>query len=466
MNVPINKIGDFETEHNTLKYRQPLKEFNTTEFAEIERALKKKAKELEKYPYYLNPFDIETINSFVVLYYDVKHFYRFDVIRQLDFKDKLILFTSLIEIMKHKEVNILWNRHNFLFDVEEKEFRVILYETEAMKIHQEVDRFKETKNLILMSLTTLNEIYAKPKRTDFIDQDDNIIKFAETILKIDNESDLEDYIETMRLEYEYKDVNVSDDKKEKKGKKKDTSAIKIKKKQPVQSRPNNKKNQKKNDLLSKRNILIAVGLLLALLLNTVLPNLDKGKEKEDEGVEVTNTVPVVANSESEDTEEATEDREYSSEEANKLLEAYRSTLHNDHEKALSILQEIGYNKLNNADQEVMLRIYEDNKQYTHVIQLAPERAMDIVNELIASDDKDSIYEIYNNLQSPNPYVSFEVFYFNRNWEEMIKLKDQVELNGRKEQQIFDGYINLKQYDNAEQFANEVGNPDLLKQIPE
>lgn len=476
MNVPINKNGNLEKEHNTLKYSQPLKDYNTTDITEIERALKKKAKELERYPYYLNPFDIQTLNSFVVLYYDVKHFYRFDVIRQLEFKDKLILFTSLIEIMKNKEVKILWDRFNFLLDLEEREFRVILYETEALKIHQEADNFKETKNLILMSLTTLNIIYGKPKRTDFINQDDEIIKFAETILKIDNEADLEDYIETMRLEYEYKDVDeTQDDTKEKKKKKKkknsnnDTSAIKIKKKAPVQTKARNNQNKKKNPLLNKTNILIAVGLLVALILNNVLPKLEEGSAKEQDNIEDSTPVSVAreteTNSDSDNKDKNIKNRTYTSEESSKLLEAYRNTLHNEHEKALKILEEIGYNNLNIEDQEVMLGIYEQNKQFTHVIKLAPERAKDIINDLVASDDKDTIYAIYDNLDTPNPYVSFEVFYFEGNWEELVKLKDQVDLNGRKEQQIFDGYLNLEQYDNAKVFANEVGNPDLIRQIP-
>lgn len=454
MNIPINLIGNFEIEHNTLKYRQPIKEFATSEISEIERSIKKRAKELEKYPYYLNPFDIQTLNSFVALYYDVKHFNRFDVIRQLDFKDKLILFTSLIEIMKNKDVKILWERHNFLLDLEEREFRVILYETDTLQIHDETDPFEATKNLILMSLTTLNMIYAKPKRTDFIDQDEDIIKFAETILKIDDERDLEDYIESMRLEYEYMET----DNKESSNQPKKKAPVKIKKPKTKKKQTNNQKQQqKKNDILSKRNILIAVGLLVALILNTI----DLGGANTDkENVSATGSVAGI----NEDSEDNTfKDKTYNQNESELILEAYRSTLVGKHKEALNLLEEIGFTNLNEEDQEVMLRVYEDNEQYAHVIELAPERAKEIVNELVALDEREKIYNIHENVS--NPYVAFEVHYFDREWEKLLTYKDSVDLNGRKEEQIFNAFMQLQKYDEAEKFAKDVGNPDLIKQLP-
>lgn len=148
----------------------------------------------------------------------------------------------------------------------------------------------------------------------------------------------------------------------------------------------------------------------------------------------------------------------------KILTAYRLFMTGDNKKALAILEEIGYNNLNKADQKIMLSIYEKDENYVKVIELNPANAETIVNTLIAEDKIDKVREIHEQLNIDNPYVSFEIAYIDRNWEKLLEYKDKVRLNGRKETQIIEAYIGLQMYDEAKKFAESVGNPDLLKMI--
>lgn len=42
----------------------------------------------------------------------------------------------------------------------------------------------------------------------------------------------------------------------------------------------------------------------------------------------------------------------------------------------------------------------------------------------------------------------------------------MKINGHKETQIMDAYIGLQQYDKAIKFAEERGNPELIKRVEE
>src|SRR5690606_23007680 len=73
------------------------------------------------------------------------------------------------------------------------------------------------------------------------------------------------------------------------------------------------------------------------------------------------------------------DKEYTKEQEDLLLEAYRSTLLGNHDHAIKILEHMGYTNLSDTDRKIMLNVFEANEQYAHVIVLDPSRAKDIVN---------------------------------------------------------------------------------------
>ncbi|UOB61324.1 hypothetical protein MRQ03_02995, partial (plasmid) [Bacillus thuringiensis] len=81
--------------------------------------------------------------------------------------------------------------------------KVVIYETTDLKIYDIKDSLIGVKELILLSLTKLTQIYGKPRRTDFIDPSDEIIQFAETLLQIDDLEDLDHFVNTKMIQSEH-----------------------------------------------------------------------------------------------------------------------------------------------------------------------------------------------------------------------------------------------------------------------
>lgn len=459
----INKTATIEIENDLIKYRVPLIEYETENIEEIKKDIKRKVAEIEDENYFLTPFKVEIINSSVIYYYDVVNYKSFLYIRQLDFKEKLKYFASLIEIAKRTEkTKVTWVKENFVLDPYEERFKAITYETDFVKMKEKTKVLEGLKELILISLTNLDSIIGKPRRTNFIDQDDDVIQFAETILlKINNIEDLDSFIQTKIIEYEYEKNPKKTQQMENKKKKKslvEFSMPKKKKKTNVSYQPPKKKNSRftKKDIITFS--VLGVVFVLALFFRFSM-NGETDSVNDDIGTVITHDNNSVQSDGYINVEEIGE-----SENDYKILTAYRLFMTGDNKKALAILEEIGYNNLNKADQKIMLSIYEKDENYVKVIELNPVNAETIVNTLIAEDKIDKVREIHEQLKIDNPYVSFEIAYIDRNWEKLLEYKDKVRLNGRKETQIIEAYIGLQMYDEAKKFAESVGNPDLLKMI--
>lgn len=467
----INKNGNIEVEHNIIRYRIPLTEFNTEDINDFEQDIKRKEHELKHNPLFLRPFQIEFINASVVYYYDVTSFKSFLSIRALDFKEKLKYFASLIEIAKTEGTVITWDKNNFVLDEYEETIKAIIYETDLMKIHEKTDAFEGLKELILISLTNLDSILTKPRKVNFLDQDNKIIEFAETVLlKIGDIDDLDDYIQTKLIEYDY-DESIDLDIEEPVTTKKMTRSIS--KNPPIKKSKKSKKSKSKNSIpkskgnrfnLTGKQIFMYGGLGILLVLGIILNMLGSGGEttKKDNNVDLTIEDILEENNQLSNLNPVSvKETEYDRE----LLLAYRYNLLNESQKSLAILESIGYDNLTEEDQYIMLNIYETNDQYEKSIALNPARAENIVSALVSADDTNRIIELAENLEYSNPFIEFEYAYLQGEMEKVIQLKDKVLLNGRRERQIMDAYIRLENLDQAKEFAEKRGNPDLTKMIP-
>lgn len=468
----INKIGNIEIEDNILKFRMPLTEFNTQDITTIEKNIKRKMTSIEEDPYYLKPFEIRIINSSMVLYYQMESYAGFTYLRQLDFTEKLKYYTSLIEIAKRQETTkVLWDKFNFFVDPLEENIKTIIFETENMKIHEKTDSFSGIKELILISLTTLETVLGKPTKADFIEKDDFVIQFAETVLKIEDLDDLDHYISTKRIEYEHGLIeNETSAPVEKETKRKINlpfGNLKNKKNKVKINQPRINQGQKKKKDNSNKNLFILLGVLgFAIIFHFTSGIFLGGSEDSNENKKEENKPVVTASSEmktdkkqSDSTVKVT-DKKYNEQ----LLEAYRLSLKGDNKNAVKILEAIGYDKLSVEDQTILLNIYENAGQINKVIDLEPERAKELVSSMVANAETEKLLGIQKAMKTKNPYVDFEVAYLKDDWKQVIALKDQVDLNGTKEEQIVDSYIALENYEEGKKFAEMVGNPALLEKI--
>lgn len=467
--ININKVGNIEFENTLLKYRMPLSELTPqdTPLEEIEKNLKRKLVSLENTTNFLIPSQIETINSSIIFYYQLEGYKSFEYLRQLRFRDKLKYFTSLVEIGKNENVKVIWNRYNFVVDELEEKLKSIIFETENMKVYEESDPLNGIKNLVLTSLTSLNILdgqVIRPQRNDFIDKDDEVIKFAEMLLKIETLDDLDDYINTKLLEIEHgiEEENESKQTKKKTGNLEGFKLFsKSNKNENNKYKKNNSANKSKGNNKKQNKLMIFGGIFAVLLLifNAIISNNDPvdGEKEKQEYVDV--NVNKKSNSGQENDETMT-DPKYN----DILLEAYRESLTNKNESAIKKLEKVGYENLSNVDKTIMLNIYTSGDKLAKVIDLDPDRAMDILNKLIADGKEEDIVKIQKEMKTKNPYVDFEVAYLNQDYKKVISLKDKIELNGRKEQQIVDSYIALEKYSEGKKFAVNVGNPDLINEL--
>lgn len=461
MRTPINKNSNFETEGNTLKYRVPLTEIKSDNLPTIEKNLKRKVKAIETDPYYLIPYDMTVLNSSLVFYYDMVHYKSFDFIRQFDFKDKLKYFLSLVNIAKKQnETKVLWDRLNFFVDEDEQMFKVIVFETEDISIQEHVDEFKGVRELIITSLTTLTKVMGKPKLNDFIDKGQDVIQFTETILKIDNLDDLEDYISTKQIEYEHGLNEEAVGQIQQGSNKKILIPFKPKKKKQPNKKQNvaSKKKKKNESKMNKWIYILAALIPIALLLNFISPS--PGDKDKDISVVASADKSNKDNAEKPSNAPKSTDDKYNE----KLLEAYRLSLTGSYKEAISILEGIGYNHLSAADRTILLNIYDESQQYHKIIDLEPDKAKDIVNELIANNKNEILKDVQQKMETKNPYVDFEVAYSKEKWETIIELQNEIDLNGLREQQIVEAYVALEKYNDAKKFAEKVGNPILLEEV--
>lgn len=477
----INKNGNLEVTHNLINYRAPLIEYPTEDINEIEKDIKRIASKLSNNPLYLTPFRVEIVNSSVVYFYDVKNLNTFLSLRSFSFEDKLKYFKSLIEIAKNKDVHTIWNKYNFVVDPYEQNVKAIIYETDYIKLHEETNILEGLKELILISLTTLDSIVGKPRRASFIDQEDDIIQFAETVLlQINDIHDLDDFVNTKIIEHEYsqltkkerkeyiKNNEVEDVKSLKsiiaKGNKIKAPKLNVKKAK-VKKTPKPKEKyygKKKND--KKMYVGLGVLVVLALGVNMLLSNPEAQTETD---LEIENTE---GNSELSIDLSNLDDSEINISEIGEtefdqeLLFSYRLSQIGSNDQAIKVLESIGYNNLPTPDQKIMLDIYTKIGSYEKAITLNPMMAESIVNNLIAENKTESIIQIQDNLEESNPYVDFEVAHLRGEAQKLVELKDNIKLNGRKEEQITLAYIQLGEIDLAEKFAESVGNPDLMQMV--
>jgi hypothetical protein len=463
----FNKLGSIEIEGNSLKYRIATQEIKTERPDEVQKEIKRILHSIENQNIFLLPFDIQTINRYMVMFYDLSSYRGFDYLRELTLKEKLPYFLSLIQIAKaeQKSINVLWDLMNFVVDRHDKTIKVMLFETEHLKVYEKKDSFKMVVDFMIWSMTTLNKIIALPKRNDFIDPSEENITFVETIFRLDNLDDLYMYIESLLIELETKEkeeeVQQSERKKLfKKGK--GISLAKTKKKTPKKKpvrhynhqQPKKKKQDKNTKMMKMGTIFVGVSMLIYFLLPVILP---PGKEEVEKK-------PVVTEEQLKNTGDYFKDsKKYN----DQLVTAYRKAYNSQYSDAFKILANVPKKELSSSDVSMIITVYNEANKLNKLLDEVPSLAPNVVSYLLAdenSDQTEKLTEINNAMEVKNPYIEFEVFYSEGKYKEMLALKNKLEMNGRREQQIIDAYLALGKIADARAFANDSGDPNLIKQV--
>ncbi|PFM98280.1 hypothetical protein, partial [Bacillus cereus] len=143
-----------------------------------------------------------------------------------------------------------------------------------------------------------------------------------------------------------------------------------------------------------------------------------------------------------------------------LVKGLRLSSVQKYQDAALEFEKIDYKTLGKDDKKAVLFTYLLGGKAQKAIDLEPDFAESIVSYYIAIDNLKKVKE----LKTKNPLINFEIAAIDNKHEEVIKLKEKVPLDGRREGIIVNSYLKLNQSEEAKKFAQKVGNKELLEKI--
>lgn len=143
-----------------------------------------------------------------------------------------------------------------------------------------------------------------------------------------------------------------------------------------------------------------------------------------------------------------------------LINGLRLSAIQKYQDAAWEFDKVDYKKLGKDDKKAVLFTYLLSGKAQKAIDLEQDFAESVVSYYIAVDNLKKVKE----LKTKNPLINFEIAALDDKHEEVIKLKDHVPLDGRREGIIVNSYLKLNKSEEAKKFAQKVGNKDLLEKI--
>ncbi|HDR7688926.1 hypothetical protein COF67_19745 [Bacillus toyonensis] len=143
-----------------------------------------------------------------------------------------------------------------------------------------------------------------------------------------------------------------------------------------------------------------------------------------------------------------------------LINGLRLSAVQKYQDAALEFDKVDYKKIGKEDKKAVLFTYLLSGKAQKAIDLEQDFAESVVSYYIAVDNLKKVKE----LKTKNPLIHFEIAALDDRHEEVIKLKDHIPLDGRREGIIVNSYLKLNKSEEAKKFAQKVGNKDLLEKI--
>lgn len=131
-------------------------------------------------------------------------------------------------------------------------------------------------------------------------------------------------------------------------------------------------------------------------------------------------------------------------------------------KAIQEFEQLDYKELDKESQKAVLFSYLLSGKANKALQYEPKFAESVVSYYVAIDNLKKVNEI----QVKNDVIDFEKAVLAKKDGEVVRLKDKVSIDGRREQSIVDAYLRLKKYEDCFIFAKAQGNKNVMKQVKE
>jgi hypothetical protein len=444
----INRFGEVSQSKSEALVTMPFIRLDTKDVELLEENYRQKIKELNYTDSFFYANHFSAIRDRLQMSYDLEGCVDFHHIHKIKLADMLPFLYSMVAIAK-EDVNVLWERNNFAIDLTEKKVKALIFEFDGFNLYKKDNKIDGIKELILLALTKNHTILGKPKRADFIEKTDEVIQFSEDILASTSIEEIEDAIHSLetkvqqQLDSKKKDSILSKFKVVKKAPKNKPEPEQPEEPaelQPEQTTQPNKKDKQSLPFKFNKDTLIKIGaVLLSLIVLTVLAyNLSASLDKR-------------ADAGGKDEEEI-------------LMKALRASSLKEYEDAASYFDEINYQNLSDEDKDVMLLSYLFTDQADKALELEPHFDETVVSYYKATHSMNKIRQLNEIVSSK--VIEFELAVYDKDYEKIVELSEDVKLKDNREVDIINAYIQLGDYDGAKKFAEENELDDLLKELQE
>lgn len=426
-----NRVGTIEIDQNAFYFLQPLSAFKTEEMEQIERAYEKQMQLVTGDPTFLSAQEISFQSGQVRFEYDLTDLHSFNALKAMEFEDKLMYYLSLVQLARQSEINVLWQKENFVLNKEESLLHVMVTENDVIPLNHEKDRLTAVKELIIISLTRLNQVYGRPRRIDFLEQSDEVIRFAETIyLRLQSLEEMEAYISDVFNQVEEQKKAKQQEQELAKQNQTKWSVTTASLRESLQRLPSFNKQPKENRTKSatggnkKLFVGVAAVLLAAFGLNVVLTQATENAQGTEPDVELN------------------------------LTDVYREGLLGDTDGVLESLESVDYSELQVADQEVLNRLYIKQGEYEKALRNQPELIGTIAEQLSRDEDVEGLENLQETTDEPSEVIEFELAAVKEEWTRIIELRNQVELTDRRVETVLSAFIAEKDFQGAKGFLEK------------
>ena len=203
MQSPLNKYGEIEVERNEVKYTIPIAYTEANDLEELEQAYLKKGKDLMDNSLYLFAHDLQMVRNRYTFTFHLDEMKAYHYIRQLQFEEQVYYFQWLIELAKKADdTPVLWDKNNMLIDLTDGKIKTFVFGFPNHPLYYTQSTIDGLKEMILLGMTTLHRVMGKPRRIDFIDQREKVIRFAEELLRSKDIEEIEQLLNDTTLEIE------------------------------------------------------------------------------------------------------------------------------------------------------------------------------------------------------------------------------------------------------------------------
>lgn len=451
MQRTINRFSEMEIINNQCIVITPYSKLSDTVTIEsFEKGYVTKVSQLLESKNVLFSTNISSNNSFIMMPFSLSNYMTFPTIRSFDWILQLKLFKQLVEIAKLGEQTntvFLWENENFFINTEEERVVALLFAFSDYPINNPLPVIEGLKRMIFNSLTTLDYQSGKPKRTDFVDQSDRTIDFANKMLLANQVSDVEKVIdETVEEHREQQEraaeaqtgglfkrrsaATIADETYQQLIKK---SLLNAQTKGPDKKEYKSKKsvfNRFKDWIFTTKGMIwtSVTVVLLTVVAFVILPAIISGSSGPDSKTIQKNKDVV--------------------------LKAYQNYITEDKDKAYALLDKVGYSNLpSKEDKKILLHFYYEQKKYTKAIQADPDSVYEIGDVLI--DDKK--FDELNKLDAAvkNKVLDFDVSTINKEYQQTVLLFPELtQFNERRSNEGIRAFYLTNQADEINDFIKK------------